>query len=504
MTTARAWQAEVLPKIDAAIAAGQRPVVIAATGTGKTYVCAMVAAAHKPCIVVVPTENLVRQTVKGFAAFGVAAGAFYGRKKEPDAEVVVCCRPSLSGLATRRAGPVGVILDEAHQDPESLREALGQLDVAWLIGLSATPWKSKATETLRLHDSVIEGCSLARALDDGILTPWRWIRRKKGSEIQDDSGTEAIDLAVIEDILEHAPAGPGIVTAATISDAHAFAARLTAAGVPASAISGKDSPKAQDALIERLRVGELAYLVQVKLLGEGVDLPFLRVVVFRDDLSSPVRFVQIAGRGMRTYPGKDMLTLIDPRSYSVRIGLAHDARVGAMELEEALVRALAAPAEAPKPVVLSGPVALSETSSWLASIWDAYQRAGYPVPRQTPWRPGYPTKAEISALVRKSATRSKVLPAPIREPFRQIVEAAPYLSAADVGIAFAILWSTGEWYDAIRGEARWAKFVHRKQLLDALPGDPPEGVLAGLRSLTAPQLEQAIPWPWEVEINHEV
>ena len=302
--TPRAWQAEALPTIAAALDRGERPVVIAATGTGKSIALAELLAQRETdggAVVVAPTLRLVQQlseTLRARLGDG-RVGVYYGKKKQPERPIVVCCAPSLEPLVAEGRSGGMLVIDEAHRsEADRIRSVVPALAPTSVLGWSATPYLSERTRSLSLFDTSIDGCTLTRALDDGILVPWEW-RRWEGPEVEDDGGTEGVDRQCGELIAAHA-VGPGLVTAASIRDAEAFAARLTAWDCPAEAIASSHSAREQARKIEELRRGELQALVQVKLLSEGVDLPWLRWLCLREVIGSPVDFVQVVGRVLRT------------------------------------------------------------------------------------------------------------------------------------------------------------------------------------------------------------
>ena len=105
--TPRAWQAECLPKILAAIAADQRGLVRAATGAGKSIIQSEVIAQrlhqglapHERIIVTAPSQKLVAQMVdtSGQRCGAPMVGAYYQHAKDLAAPVLVACHASVYG-----------------------------------------------------------------------------------------------------------------------------------------------------------------------------------------------------------------------------------------------------------------------------------------------------------------------------------------------------------------------------------------------------------------------
>jgi DNA repair protein RadD len=96
-----------------------------------------------------------------------------------------------------------------------------------------------------------------------------------------------------------------LVFAVTVAHAHHLADELANAHGIACAVVSADTPKAErEALIQRFRRGQLRALVNVAVLTTGFDAPEVDCIALLRATKSPVLYVQIAGRGMRTAPGK--------------------------------------------------------------------------------------------------------------------------------------------------------------------------------------------------------
>jgi superfamily II DNA or RNA helicase len=104
--TPRAWQREALPIIVDALKRRQRGIVSAVMGSGKSILqselvaLALAKAGHRSIVVTVPRQALVRQLAATIGArIGEdRVGVFYGSKKQPGRQVVVCCNASLPRL----------------------------------------------------------------------------------------------------------------------------------------------------------------------------------------------------------------------------------------------------------------------------------------------------------------------------------------------------------------------------------------------------------------------
>lgn len=80
---------------------------------------------------------------------------------------------------------------------------------------------------------------------------------------------------------------------------------------------------------KRLVAGEIEYIVAVDLFNEGIDIPALNQIIMLRNTESSIVFIQQLGRGLRKYPGKEFVTVLDfignyKNNYMIPIALNHD------------------------------------------------------------------------------------------------------------------------------------------------------------------------------------
>ncbi len=324
----RAWQAAALPAALAAIDGGQRGIVSAVMGSGKSiFASEIVRLRPQPkgfvTVISTPTVKLVEQltaTLKGHCA-GQSVGMYYTQAKEIR-DVIVCCNSSMVALAAelnRRNLKVGLWLaDEAHRSQSNeIIEANALLEPQAAIGFSATPFRSKKDEDLSLWNTLVCEYTAAMAFADGVVVPPRLVQWQ---------GQEApLDQVCVSLIADHVKYGPGLCNALNIDDAEAFATRLTSAHIPSAAIHSRQTRELQAQILADLKAGKLACIVHVNMLAEGVDLPWLRWLCMRRPVGSCVRFCQEVGRVLRASPGKDCAYLLDPHDLFNTFGLTYEA-----------------------------------------------------------------------------------------------------------------------------------------------------------------------------------
>lgn len=401
--TLRRWQSEALAAVRAAVRDGSTaPLVQACTGAGKSVFLAELAAqARGPVLVTTPTQALVDQLHGTLTARGLRVGRYYQHAEEPDAPVVVCCHASLPRLLAlgRRWGLW--LADEAHR----LSGADLPVQRSLAVGLTATPFRAADSARLR-WDRLAYAYTATDAIADGVLVPWRVVTRTaEQTDVTDDWIAERVTEAQ----------GPGVVSAVTIADAEAYAARL---GPTAAPISARTPRPERARLVEALRAGELRCLVHVSLLAEGVDLPWLRWLALRRPVSSRVRVVQEVGRVLRCAPEKTEAVLYDPHDVIRSVGLQHAAQIDAAAPEEEAaavpeaedwtipeLEGLGGLAELPRAV------AVSSVEAWIGEVRARFVSRGWIPPgseipgRRWRYEPASPRQRETIANSQRWAGR---------------------------------------------------------------------------------------------------
>jgi len=455
VTTLRRWQAEALPLCVDSVRAGGRRVVQACTGSGKSILQAEVLRAVLErdgvwAVVTVPTAALVVQLGATLAARlgDDAVGLFYAANKQPGRRVVVCCVASFprfvsEAMEAGRGAPDVWIADECHRGLASdvVRAAADLLAPRARLGFTATPWRT---------DGAIPGWDppllyrygLADALGDGVVVPAdvvTWHREDEG-----------VDAALLEMLRRERPEGPGIVSAERIEDALDYAARMTAEGWPAAAVSGLTSKRDLADYLSWLKSGRLRALVHVNLLTEGVDLPWLRWIALRRPRSA-LGLVQEAGRVLRTYPGKARATIFDPLSLCPLQAFSTPERLAELEGQAAdeAVRAMASE-EAVEALRLEGiATAAGKADAFAAQLVADAFALGLDVQaqrvvgeaRQLPATTKQ--RAELERLGARLQGPISRLPEATRKAVRELAKAPEHLPRGAAADLIGVLWAVG-------------------------------------------------------------
>ncbi len=320
-----------------------RNLVVAATGTGKTWIAAFDfkqlrdQGAGGSLLFVAHREEILRQSQQVFQLVlhepGFGEMLVGGERPRAGRHVFA----SVQSLANRidEIDPDDfdvVIVDEFHHAAAaSYERLLSRLKPKILLGLTATPERADGQSVLEWFDGRIASESrLWDALDQGLLCPFHYfgvndatdlstVRFERGryvpGELDNVFTGDHVRALRIRQAVEEFVTDPHEMRAlgfcAGISHAHFMARQFTNFGYPAVALDASTPRDERRSALARLRRGELRAVFAVDLFNEGVDLPEIDTVLMLRPTESATVFLQQLGRGLRWSEGKQVLTVLD-------------------------------------------------------------------------------------------------------------------------------------------------------------------------------------------------
>lgn len=379
----RQWQQEAL---DLFLAKKPKDFLAVATpGAGKTtFALTLASTLHaertvERIIVVVPTEHLKVQWSEAAARFGLSLDPEFTNSSAVnpayDGVVVTYAQVGMHPFkhhAVASARRTLVILDEIHHagDAKSwgdgVREAYN--DVTHRLALTGTPFRSDDSAIpFVTYEEDGEGhlvsqadytYGYAEALADGVVRPVVFLAYSGEAQWKDSAGEEysarlgepldaaqtarawktALDpkgdwiAAVLQaaqtrltKIRGHMPDAGGLVIATDTTTARAYAKILkTISNTPVTVVLS-DEPGSSKRIAE-FSASQDEWLVAVRMVSEGVDVPRLAVGVYATSASTPLFFAQAIGRFVRSRMPGESASIFLP-SVPVLLRLAEEMEV---------------------------------------------------------------------------------------------------------------------------------------------------------------------------------
>jgi hypothetical protein len=100
-----------------------------------------------------------------------------------------------------------------------------------------------------------------------------------------------------------------LVFCVSVDHAQQVAKDFSAAGVKTKSVTA--STENRNLVIQELRTGQIQAITTVDVFNEGVDIPEVDTIVLLRPTESPVIFLQQIGRGLRRFPGKEHVLVLD-------------------------------------------------------------------------------------------------------------------------------------------------------------------------------------------------
>jgi superfamily II DNA or RNA helicase len=361
----RPYQDEAIDAFAQAIATGRRRgLLLMATGLGKTRVAAGVIRRwledrpRDEILVLAPGLELVDQLEESLWPYlpkSVPTHVMTGQEKPTfSGGVVISTLQSMRNVAADNARRFGlVVVDEAHHAPSPRnRETLELLGPRFLMGMTATPWRSDRADPSSIFGESLFTASIVEGIRGGYLADvdyemfvddidWDWVNTELGQEknltVRDLNRLLFVperDEEVVRRITTELARVPGyrcLIYTRSIEHADRFSALLAADGLPASALHSGLDRFDRAIRLNRFRRRGGGILVTVDMLNEGIDVPQVNVVVFLRVTHSRTLFLQQLGRGLRVAPGKTRVRVLDFVSDIRRIAAGIDLNDAAVD-----------------------------------------------------------------------------------------------------------------------------------------------------------------------------
>ncbi|MBX7434793.1 DEAD/DEAH box helicase [Mycobacterium sp. Y57] len=366
----RGWQRRALVKY---LAAKPRDFLAVATpGSGKTTFALRVVAellsegTVETVTIVVPTEHLKVQWAQAAARHGIALDPrFANSNSQTSSEyhgvvvtyAQVASHPTRHRVRTENRKTL-VVFDEVHHggDAKSWGEAIREAfdDASRRLSLTGTPFRSDDSaipfvtyepdrEGL-LQSQADHTYGYADALADGVVRPVVFLAYSGEARWRDSAGEEhaarlgepltaeqtarawktalnpagewmpAVIAAAdrrLEQKRQHVPDAGGMIIASDQTAARAYAELLTTITGEKPTVVLSDDKGSSDR-ISQFSAGTSRWLVAVRMVSEGVDVPRLAVGVYATSASTPLFFAQAIGRFVRSRQAGETASIFLP------------------------------------------------------------------------------------------------------------------------------------------------------------------------------------------------
>jgi superfamily II DNA or RNA helicase len=318
-----------------------KALIIAATGTGKTYLSAFDVKKFqaKTMLFLVHRENILihaKNSFENLLGDRFTYGFYTGNKKEESDYLFSTIQTmSLSYKNFDKNHFDYIIVDEAHHiTSPSYKKVVEYFTPLFLLGLTATSNRMDGNSIYEVFDENI-ACDirLNDALEHNLVVPFHYFGI---TDIQ-SLDYENIDLSKIDELAKLLSVNKRAdfiieqmnfysfceekirvkrkVIGFCVSKEHCsfMSEKFNEKGIVSTYLSSDDSVLKREKCIKRLEDenDSLEVIFTIDIFNEGIDIPSINTVLFLRPTNSPIVFIQQLGRGLRKYKNKEFLTVLD-------------------------------------------------------------------------------------------------------------------------------------------------------------------------------------------------
>ncbi|MBX3311898.1 MAG: DEAD/DEAH box helicase [Microbacteriaceae bacterium] len=352
----------------------QRALVISATGTGKTMLAALDVRDVNPdrVLFIAHREQIIDRSIKEFKRVlerpSKDFGKLVGFSREVDRKYVFSTIQTLSRPEILQGiHPDSfdyILIDEVHRaTAETYKRVIDYFRPKFMLGMTATPERTDGASVFELFNfNVPYEIRLGEALEQDMLSPFHYygvtdIVFEDGTTTSDATelkylvANERVDHLIKNiDIYSQAGVAPrGLIFCSRKEEAHKLSEEMNQKYLRGKllrtvALTGEDSILDRQEQVRRLENGELDYIFTVDIFNEGVDIPSINQIIMLRQTQSAIIFVQQLGRGLRKFPDKDHVVVIDfignySNNYMIPIALFGDDSLNKESLRQELIAA---------------------------------------------------------------------------------------------------------------------------------------------------------------------
>ncbi len=328
MITLRDYQSRAVDNVLGGLEGGARSVcLVAPTGAGKTRMGSALVQHFvrqgRRVLWVAHRVELVKQAVD---SLGVPCGLVVAGSPKWAADGMPCVVGSLQTLARRDVPPVDLIfVDEAHHImSKTYQRLLERLPGAQLVGLTATPCRLDGKPLGSVFQSLQVAAKVSDLIEQGHLVKPRvfttpaepdlgGVKKTAGDfneqQLEEVCNTTTLRGDIVRHWQERSAGKPTVLFAVSLEHSRALVEDFARVGVKAVHVDGEMGKVERDAALLAVRSGQAKILCNVGIVTEGWDFPQLETCIFARPTASLSLVLQMVGRVMRPWPGKDALVL---------------------------------------------------------------------------------------------------------------------------------------------------------------------------------------------------
>ena len=292
--------------------------IVMGTGLGKSFTFSQIPF-KRHMLILSHREELVNQPRKYFnCSYGIELGKYTSNGEK----VISACVPSLIKRLEKfpRDYFDVIISDEAQHSPcASYQKIYEYFQYNYHFGLTATPNRADNVRLGGTFDEIIFNRDLKWGIQNKYLSDiyaMRFYMDYDLSRVKTSNGDYQINqlekavnttenAAAIAEIYKENAIGSTLIFGVSVAHCEEIGRHIKDSVI----ITAKTKNRSE--IIDRFTSGEIKCLVNCMIFTEGTDIPRVNTLIIARPTKNISLYTQMVGRGLRLYPGKENLRLID-------------------------------------------------------------------------------------------------------------------------------------------------------------------------------------------------
>lgn len=345
MKTPYYFQLDAVRAASESVRAGSNPLIVLPTGSGKSLVIAMLNKSAmqmgKRVLNLTHDHTLITQDASEFldftdhdAPFGICCAGMGMRQFDDD--IVFASVQTYANVSKSAPSFDYIIIDEAHRIPPKgegqylkvITQETEKNKNIRVIGVTATPYRMGQGVLTEgegvVFDEIAYQADYLRLVEEGFLAPVispkaeystnldgvHWKTPLKADQECEERFMQLLPHQCSSFIEISKERGKLLIFGQTIKHATAISDFMNAHGVSCCCVHSESDIEKSDA-IKKFKNGEFRALASVQMLTTGVNVPEVDCIGLFFGTASTSKYVQVVGRGTRTFPGKENCLVAD-------------------------------------------------------------------------------------------------------------------------------------------------------------------------------------------------
>lgn len=354
----RPYQQAILDGLHGSLAEHDRVLAVSPTGSGKSWLIAHmldeIEAAHQSALVLVHRREIIYQLRDHLDARGTDHGIILAGERPrliPRIQIGSIQSFVARYIRGKRQPPPAnwLIIDEAHLSlAPSYHKVLDLYPGAKLLGFTATPCRGDGRGLGNIYTDMVERADIEGLIEAGYLVPTRvmapsipdltGVRVRLGDyvpgEVEELMDNKTLVGDAVRHWLDHARGRKTVCFTSGVSHSLHVCEEFRRAGIQAEHLDGNTDKQHREKILHQLTHGDLQVVTNCEVLTTGWDAPCVSCMVMMRPTKSYGLYLQMAGRILRPYPGKQDALILDHGGNVYRHGFPEDAGNWSLDPDE--------------------------------------------------------------------------------------------------------------------------------------------------------------------------